>query len=86
MPAACVTVANATPRSRRAERVPQSSAKPADGASNATGRPANDVHTVTFGFNYYPIDQLVLKTSFLRVRNEARTGQNEFQIGLGYVF
>lgn len=48
--------------------------------------PANDVHAVTFGFNYYPIDQLVLKTSFLRVRNEAKTGQNEFQIGLGYVF
>ncbi len=48
--------------------------------------PANDQHIVTFGFNYYPIDQLVVKTSFLRVRNEAHTGQNEFQIGLGYVF
>ncbi|HEX4498642.1 MAG TPA: hypothetical protein VIE43_23390 [Thermoanaerobaculia bacterium] len=48
--------------------------------------PANDVHTLTVGFNYYPIDQLVLKANVLRVRNEARTGQNEFQIGLGYVF
>ncbi|HEX4962576.1 MAG TPA: porin [Thermoanaerobaculia bacterium] len=48
--------------------------------------PANDVRVLTFGFNYYPIDQLVLKTSILRVRNEARTGQNEIQIGLGYVF
>jgi hypothetical protein len=48
--------------------------------------PANDVHTLTFGFNYYPIDQLVVKANVLRMRNEARTGQNEFQIGLGYVF
>ena len=48
--------------------------------------PANDTHVLTFGFNYYPIDQLVLKADVLRVRNEARTGQNEFRIGLGYVF
>lgn len=48
--------------------------------------PANDVHTLTLGFNYYPIDQLVVKANVLRVRNEARTGQNEIQIGLGYVF
>ena len=48
--------------------------------------PANDVHALTLGFNYYPIDQLVLKANILRVRNQARTGQNEFQIGLGYVF
>ena len=48
--------------------------------------PANDTHVLTFGFNYYPIDQLVLKADILRVRNEARTGQNEFRIGLGYVF
>jgi hypothetical protein len=48
--------------------------------------PANDRHVLTFGFNYYPIDQLVLKADVLRVRNEARTGQNEIRIGLGYVF
>ncbi len=48
--------------------------------------PANDTHVLTFGFNYYPIDQMVVKASVLRVRNEARTGQNEFQLGLGYVF
>ncbi len=48
--------------------------------------PANDAHVLTLGFNYYPIDQLVLKADALRVRNEARTGQNEFRIGLGYVF
>jgi hypothetical protein len=48
--------------------------------------PANDVHTLTFGFNFYPIDQLVVKADVLRMRNEAKTGQNEIQIGLGYVF
>jgi uncharacterized small protein (DUF1192 family) len=48
--------------------------------------PANDRHVLTFGFNYYPIDQLVLKADVVRVRNEARTGRNEIRIGLGYVF
>jgi hypothetical protein len=48
--------------------------------------PANNVHTLSFGFNYYPLEQLVVKANVLRVRNEARTGQNEFQLGLGYVF
>jgi len=48
--------------------------------------PANDQRVLTLGFNYYPIDQLVVKANFLRVRNAARTGQNELHIGLGYVF
>ncbi|HEY0513150.1 MAG TPA: hypothetical protein VGH73_14670, partial [Thermoanaerobaculia bacterium] len=48
--------------------------------------PANDARVLTLGFNYYPIDQLVVKADFLRVRNAARTGQNELQLGLGYVF
>jgi hypothetical protein len=48
--------------------------------------PANDARVLTLGFNYYPIDQLVVKANVLRVRNGARTGQNEFQLGLGYVF
>ena len=48
--------------------------------------PANDARVLTFGFNYYPIDQLVVKANVLRVRDQARTGQNEFQLGLGYVF
>lgn len=66
----------------RVERYDTQSEVPAGFARD----PANDVHATTFGFNYYPIDQLVLKTSFLRVRNQAKTGQNEFQLGLGYVF
>jgi hypothetical protein len=66
----------------RVERYDTQSEVPAGFARN----PANDVHAVTFGFNYYPIGQLVVKANFLRVRNEAKTGQNEFQLGLGYVF
>ena len=75
---------------------PAAAASPSRASSATTPRarsrrasranPANDVHAITFGFNYYPIDQLVLKANFLRVRNQARTGQNEFQLGLGYVF
>ena len=45
MPAARVSVAKPTPRSRQACSVRQSSAKPADGASNATGLAAIVVHT-----------------------------------------
>ena len=45
MPAACVRVANSAPRARIAASVRQSSAKPADGGSNATGGPAIRVHT-----------------------------------------
>src|SRR5258706_2282327 len=41
--------------------------------------PANDARVLTVGFNHYPIDQLVVKANFLRVRNEARTGPNEVQ-------
>ena len=48
--------------------------------------PANDARVLTLGLNYYPIDQLVVKANVLRVRNAARTGQNELQLGLGYVF
>jgi hypothetical protein len=48
--------------------------------------PANDARVLTLGFNYYPIDPLVVKADYLRFRNRARTGQNEFRIGLGYVF
>ena len=45
MPAACVRVAKATPRRRSASSSCQSSTKPADGGSNATGGPAIGVHT-----------------------------------------
>ena len=45
MPAASVMVANAMPRSRIARIDAQSSTKPADGGSNATGTPAIGVHT-----------------------------------------
>lgn len=44
-PAACVSVAKPTPRRRQAWSVRQSSAKPADGASNATGPAAIFVQT-----------------------------------------
>ena len=45
MPAACVIVANPMSRARRAAIVCQSSAKPADGGSKATGGLAIGVHT-----------------------------------------
>ena len=44
MPAAWVRVAKAAPRARSTPIAVQSRINPADGASNATGRPANRVH------------------------------------------
>ena len=44
MPAACVRVANSAPRARSEPITAQSRMNPAEGASNATGRPAICVH------------------------------------------
>ena len=48
--------------------------------------PANDRQNVTFGFNYKPIPQVVFKAEYRWNDNHADTADNEFNIGLGYVF
>jgi hypothetical protein len=48
--------------------------------------PANDVRTWTFGLQYRPIPQVVLKADYQDVRNEARTGVNQFNLALGWLF
>ena len=48
--------------------------------------PENDVHELTLGLSFKPIDRLVFKADWQQKRNAARTGVNQWNLGLGYVF
>jgi hypothetical protein len=48
--------------------------------------PANDVTLWTFGANYRPIPQIVLKADFDRYSNRARTGVNQWNVAVGWLF
>lgn len=48
--------------------------------------PVNDRQDLTFGINYKPILNIVLKADWTWNDNEADTGKNQFNLGLGYVF
>jgi hypothetical protein len=48
--------------------------------------PENDVHELTLGFSFKPIDRLVFKADWQQRHNAARTGVNQWNLGLGYVF
>ena len=48
--------------------------------------PANDVETLTLGLAFKPIEQLILKSDFQNIDNEAGTGVDQFNVVLGYVF
>jgi len=47
---------------------------------------ANDVTVVTLGVSYKPIINVALKLDYNRIENEARTGVNQFNIALGFMF
>ena len=48
--------------------------------------PANDRTITTVGVSYKPIPQVAVKADFMKVMNEAKTGRNQFNLGLGYYF
>ena len=48
--------------------------------------PENDVHELTVGFSFKPIDRLVFKADWQQRHDAARTGVNQWNLGLGYVF
>lgn len=48
--------------------------------------PANDQSLWTFGIDYKPIYNVVIKADYQIIRNEAETGVNQFNIALGYNF
>ncbi|MBI4347268.1 MAG: hypothetical protein HY553_10460 [Elusimicrobia bacterium] len=48
--------------------------------------PANSRVEYVAGLTYKPIPQVVVKGDYLWNRNQARTGVNQFNMGLGYIF
>lgn len=48
--------------------------------------PANNVHELTVGLAFKPIDQLIVKADWQQRRNAARTGVNQWNVALGYIF
>ena len=48
--------------------------------------PAYDRQNVTFGLAFYPIDNIVFKADYAVKSNDAGTGNNQFNLGVGYYF
>jgi cell division protein FtsB len=48
--------------------------------------PANDLKIFTLGVAWKPIAQTVIKADWQNVKNRARTGKDQFNIALGYIF
>jgi hypothetical protein len=48
--------------------------------------PANDLDILTLGLAYQPIEQLILKLDYQDVDNEAGSGVDQVNVGLGYIF
>ena len=55
-------------------------------ADGYVANPNYDQEIITVGVSYLPIDQLVIKLDYVDSSNEATTGVNRFELGLGYVF
>jgi len=48
--------------------------------------PANDVNSLTLGLAFKPIDQIVLKADYQKYDNRAKTGVDQINVLLGYIF
>jgi hypothetical protein len=55
-------------------------------AAGFTSDPVRDGTFHTFGIEFRPINNVVVKTDYQWVRNPANVGVNQFNIGLGYSF
>ena len=51
-----------------------------------TKDPSKEVRNLTVGAAFYPESQVVFKVDFRNVNNEAKTGLNQWTIGVGYIF
>ncbi len=57
-----------------------------DVPSGFSANPENDQRIATFGVAFHPHSQVVVKGDFQLRRNEADTGINQWNLGLGYLF
>jgi hypothetical protein len=48
--------------------------------------PANEQTIFTYGIQFRPISQVVFKADYQNVDNEAGTGLNQWNLGIGYIF
>jgi len=55
-------------------------------ADGYVANPEYDQQIITAGVSYLPINQLVIKLDYVDSSNEALSGVNRFELGLGYVF
>lgn len=51
-----------------------------------TANPANDQTILTLGAAFYPHPQIVVKSDWQKVENEATTGTDQWNVALGYLF
>jgi hypothetical protein len=51
-----------------------------------SANPATDQQILTLGLAYQPIEQLIIKLDYQDVENQAGTGVDQFNVGLGYIF
>lgn len=54
--------------------------------SGFSRNPANDQKIFTLGVAWKPISQTVIKADWQSVKNRARTGSDQFNLALGYIF
>ena len=54
--------------------------------SGFTRNPENDQTIFTIGMAFKPISQTVIKVDWQNVDNEAKTGRNQWNVALGYIF
>lgn len=48
--------------------------------------PANEQRILTYGIQFRPVPQTVIKADYQNLDNEAGTGLNQWNIGIGYIF
>jgi thiamine biosynthesis lipoprotein ApbE len=58
----------------------------ADVPTGFTANPANDQTITTVGASFYPHEQVVIKGDYQVRRNEAKTGVNQFNLALGFMY
>ncbi|MBT5874326.1 MAG: hypothetical protein HOH43_12980 [Candidatus Latescibacteria bacterium] len=66
----------------RYERYNTQSSVPIGFSSN----PSKDIKSITAGLSFYPESRIVFKADFKRISNEAKTGINQVNGALGYIF
>jgi hypothetical protein len=55
-------------------------------ADGYMANPAYDQQIITAGLSFLPIDQMVIKLDYVESNDQAETGVNRIELGLGYVF